>query len=315
MASNDTTKHQTDIIEKPFLKWVGGKTQIIHEIIERFPITMNNYHEPFLGGGSVLLALLSNKCKGKIIITGKIYASDLNSNLIGLYRNIQSNPVSLIAEVKKLIEEYATCEKENQQMNRKASTFEEARTSPESYYFWIRSKFNSLSKDERQTIPASAMLLFMNKTCFRGVYREGPRGFNVPFGNYKNPSIMDEEHIMRISELIKDVIFIDCPFSDAFARVQTGDFMYLDPPYAPENSTSFVSYTSDGFGLDNHKTLFTLCSELKNKKVNMLMSNADVSLVKTAFPEPLYTTKVISCRRSIHSKEPESRANEVLITN
>lgn len=126
---------------------------------------------------------------------------------------------------------------------------------------------------------------------------------------------MDEEHIMRISVLIKDVIFIDCPFSEAFARVQTSDFMYLDPPYAPENSTSFVSYTSDGFGLDNHNTLFTLCSELKNKKVNMLMSNADVSLVKTAFPEPLYTTKVISCRRSIHSKEPESRANEVLITN
>jgi DNA adenine methylase len=315
MASNDTTKPRPDIIEKPFLKWVGGKTQIIHEIIERFPITMNNYHEPFLGGGSVLLALLSNKVKGHITITGKIYASDLNSNLIGLYRNIQSNPVALIAEVKKLIEEYATCEKENQQMNRKASTLEEARTSPESYYFWIRTKFNSLSKDERQTITASAMLLFMNKTCFRGVYREGPRGFNVPFGNYKNPSIMDEEHIMRVSELINDVIFIDCPFSDAFARVQAGDFMYLDPPYAPENSTSFVSYTSDGFGLDNHNTLFTLCSELKNKKVNMLMSNADVSLVKTAFPEPLYTTKVISCRRSIHSKEPESRANEVLITN
>lgn len=313
--TSHSSMQQSDIIEKPFLKWVGGKTQIINEIIQHFPIKMNNYHEPFLGGGSVLLALLSNKVKGNITITGKIYASDLNSNLIGLYRNIQSNPVSLIAEVKKLIEEYATCEIENQQINRNPKTLEEAQTSPESYYFWIRSKFNSLSKDERQTIPASAMLLFMNKTCFRGVYREGPRGFNVPFGNYKNPSIMDEEHIMRISALFKDVIFTECQFSDAFARVQTGDFIYLDPPYAPENSTSFVSYTSDGFGLNHHNTLFTLCSDLKNKKAKMLMSNADVLLVKTAFPEPLYTTKVINCRRAIHSKEPDSRTNEVLITN
>ena len=159
----------------------------------------------------------------------EIYASDLNSNLIGLYRNIQSNPVALIAEVKTLIEEYATCEKENQQINRNASTLEQAKTSPESYYFWIRHRFNVIPPTERQSIQASAMLLFMNKTCFRGVYREGPRGFNVPFGNYKNPSIMDEEHIMRISVLIKDVIFIDCPFSEAFARVQTSDFMYLDP--------------------------------------------------------------------------------------
>ena len=308
-------------IPKPLLKWVGGKTQILDDVLSLFPTKIKNYHEPFVGGGSVLLGLLTHVNAGKIKLTGKIYASDVNSNLIGFYKNIQTNPDAVIAECRILVNEYSKIT--GKEVNRKATNIEEASTSQESYYFWVRSSFNALSKEEKTTPRASAMLLFMNKTCFRGVYREGPNGFNVPFGNYKNPSIIDEGHIMLISGLIKDVIFTATSYKESLApaqaqaqtKVKKGDFVYLDPPYAPESGTSFVGYTSDGFNIDNHGELFKMCNEMTEKGVKILMSNADVKLVKEAFPAPKYNTRIISCRRAIHSKEPDKRTNEVLITN
>jgi DNA adenine methylase len=256
---------------------------------------------------------IPNKIGHSIKVSGKIYASDLNSNLIGLYKNIQKQPEELIKKVKEITTQYEKCK--GSEVNRKPTTLEQAMTSPESYYYWIRSRFNALSKEQRMSVDGSAMMLFMNKTCFRGVYREGPNGFNVPFGNYKNPGILEEAHLRELSTLIKDVEFNVAGFSDSLAKVSTGDFVYLDPPYAPETDTSFVSYTSDGFTSDNHKALFQLCSDMGKKGIKFLMSNAEVKLVRDSFPFPNYTTKIISCRRAIHSKKPETKTNEVLIRN
>jgi DNA adenine methylase len=300
---------------KPFLKWVGGKTQIIHDVLSLFPKRIHNYHEPFLGGGSVLLALLSDE---SVVVTGRIYASDINPHLIAIYKNIQHRPEDVIAEVKRLADEYEKCT--GSVINRKPLSIEEAMSSPESYYFWIRSQFNRITKgadhiSSAGSLKASALLLFMNKTCFRGLYREGPNGFNVPFGNYKNPTIIDEAHIRKVSALIRDVIFTCESYVDSLARVSghpDEDFVYMDPPYAPETSKSFVGYTADGFSLDDHKILFSICDKIEAR---MLMSNADVALVNTAFSGAQYTKKTISCKRSINSKSPESRTNEVLITN
>lgn len=300
---------------KPLLKWVGGKTQIIDNVIGSFPKEINDYHEPFVGGGSVLVALLANAKNGKIKLSGKIYASDLNSYLISFYKNIQSRHEEFIIELKKLCDVFVPIK--GDEINRSATNIEEAMTSQESYYYWIRSNFNALTEEEKTTPMASAMLLFMNKTCFRGVYREGPNGFNVPFGHNKNPAIIDEENIKYVSTLIKDVVFTHCSFerNEALTKTKSGDFVYFDPPYAPETDTSFVGYTRDGFGIENHKALFKMCNEMTEKKVKILMSNADVKLVKDAFLSPMYNTQIISCRRAIHSKEPDTRTNEVLVTN
>jgi DNA adenine methylase len=172
-----------------------------------------------------------------------------------------------------------------------------------------------MTKEERASIVGSATFIFLNKTCFRGVYREGPNGFNVPFGHYKNPGILDEDHMRQVSSLVKDVIFTCQPFTDSLANVLAGDFVYLDPPYAPENDKSFVGYTADGFGLKEHQSLFKGIGDLHTKGVKVLMSNAEVKLVKDAFPEPVYKTKIMSCRRAINSKDPAAKTNEVLIRN
>ena len=160
------------------------------------------------------------------------------------------------------------------------------------------------------------MLIFLNKTCFRGIFRVGPNGFNVPYGHYSNPEIINKEHLDDIHNLIQNVIFECCDFdtSLALSNIVQGDFTYLDPPYAPETNTSFVGYTEKGFDIENHKKLFNLIHNLTDAKHKVMLSNADVSLVRENFKEK-YNTSSILCKRSINSKNPESKAKEVIIKN
>jgi DNA adenine methylase len=294
-------------MQKPFLKWVGGKTQIMNDIISKIPTEITNYHELFLGGGSVLLTVLSLQKQKKIVITNKIYACDINKDLINVYKHIQNNKVQLYNFINLYINEYDSIT--GTIINRKPTSIEESKSSKESYYYWIRNKYNNIDKN---TIECSALFMFLNKTCFRGMYREGPNGYNVPYGHYKKtPTIISETDLHYISDLIKDVEFKHASFSDSIKNVKEGDFVYLDPPYAPENDKSFVGYVADGFGLELHNTLF---SEIKKLgKIKFAMSNAKVQLVTDYFKD--YHCQDITARRSINSKNPGATTTEVIIYN
>lgn len=302
------------IIPKPLIKWVGGKTQILEKILKNFPKEINNYYEPFLGGGSVLIGLLVYIRENKIKVNAKINASDLNEILINLYKNIQSKPEELYNETLRLSNEYNNIEELNGE--RKPKVFDEALLSKESYYYWKRSEYNKLSKEDKIDIKGSSLFIFLNKTGFRGLFREGPNGFNVPFGNYKSPEIINREHLFVLNDLIKDVHFEHSNYSDILNKpFNNKDFIYLDPPYAPETKSSFVSYNEGGFNIEEHNKLFKLCNDLNKNDIKFMMSNADVELVRKNFTSAKYNIESIECKRTINSKNPDSVTKEVIIKN
>ena len=300
-------------IPKPILKWVGGKTQIIDKLITDFPVEIYNYREAFLGGGSVLLTLLSYVKSGVIKIQGNIYAYDLNEPLIYIYKNIQTRHNELYDILQTIITDFNECG--NGEINRTPTNITQAKIAKENYYYWIRSEYNKLCLTDKKSILGSAMFIFLNKTCFRGVFRVGPKGFNVPYGHYNNPEIINKEHLEEIHNLIQNVVFECCDFNTSLTIVEPNDFVYLDPPYAPETDTSFVGYTENGFNIENHNNLFKLIHILTETNKKIMLSNADVSLVRENFTNEKYSTLSILCKRSINSKNPDAKAKEVIIKN
>lgn len=301
---------------RPFLKWVGGKTQIMPEVLKSFPKTISSYHEMFLGGGSVLFDVLYLKKTNKIVITNDIYAYDINEALINVYKHIQTNKEQLLSHISRYLSKYESAVYEDKKsLDRKATTEVVGLKSKENYYYYMRYLYNGIKLDEDLSIDKltekSALFMLLNKLCFRGVYREGPNGFNVPFGHYKTtPHITTEGELNEISELIKDVSFVRSDFEDSFNNVSQGDFMYLDPPYVPIKKTSFVGYNESGFSEAKYRKLFSL---IKTKGVCFSMSNSCCKLVTDEFKEKKYVIKKIMCKRSINSKNPESKVMEVII--
>lgn len=308
---------KNNFIVKPILKWVGGKTQILDKILDNFPKEIENYHEIFIGGGSVLIGLLTEVENKKIKINGNINAYDINEPLIYVYKNIQTNHLELYNKIQELLVEFNQIN--GTIVNRKAENLIDAKTSKESYYYWIRQSYNKLNKEDKKSILGSSYFIFLNKTCFRGLFRIGPNGFNVPYGNYKNPEIINIEHLEKIYKLIKDVIFKCCDYQLSLNKINNNfnenDFIYSDPPYAPENDKSFVGYAEGGFNNDNHLKLFKIYNDLNNKKIKLMMSNSDVKLINDNFSLEKFNIQKILCKRSINSKNPESKTNEVIIKN
>jgi DNA adenine methylase len=288
---------------KPFIKWLGGKTQILDKIFETFPNEIDNYHEIFLGGGSVLIELLQSE---SFTINGKIYAYDINEVLINTYKLIQNNHEELYTYLQVLINTYKQCK--GTIINRNPINETEAKQSKENYYYWIRKKFNSLQN--KNSIECSAYFIFLNKTCFRGMYRLGPNGFNVPYGHYKSPEIVNKENLDILNTLFQKVTFICCNFEVSLKNVKNNDFVYLDPPYLPENKSSFVNYTENGFSYEQHISLFNL---IKGLNCKFLLSNSNTQLIYEQFKDQSIIS--FDCKRSINSKKPGSKTKEVLVFN
>lgn len=276
---------------KPFLKWVGGKTQIIDVLLSKFPKQINNYYEPFIGGGSVLLAMLSSG----LPIQGRVIVGDTNETLIHVYKNIQANVSDVVIAVNSLKDEYFESE------------------TPGDYYYEVRNGFNSLSQEEKNSTLGTAFFIFLNKTCFRGLYRVNSKnGFNVPYGNYIKPEIINEDHLREISDLIKNVEFKVASFEQLIpSNLNRDDFVYFDPPYDEEKTDSFTSYTSGKFGKEQTNVLKEICLKLKKNSVSFLLSNSNTPFVRELFSE--FKIETIECKRRINSTNPDAKTLETLI--
>jgi len=283
----------------PVIKWVGGKTQLMNEIFSHFPKNIDTYIEPFIGGGSVLINLLLKVENGEIECNGFI-CGDVNYCLINLYTTIKNNPRDLISALIQLKENFEKSEDK------------------EKFYYDKRIEYNKIKNCNIEKVKnasrLAALFIFLNKTCFRGVYRENSKGeYNVPYGNYKSLTIFESENILNLSLLFNKykVEFINDTY-DYLLSVEPKDkcFIYLDPPYYPENSTSFTKYSSGDFSQEDHFNLFYI---LKSNDFMFLLSNSYTEYVLNEFKD--YETIVVSAKRSINSKNPESKTNEVLIKN
>jgi DNA adenine methylase len=306
----------------PVIKWVGGKTQIMSDVFALFPKEISTYYEPFIGGGSVLFELLNRLERSEIKVTN-IYISDINKNLIDLYNCIKNNKDDLLQYLHKFKKKYDQAPINNNNEKRKKIVIfktmkENKEASKEHLYYFYRKIFNKLKMTNENTVKKSALFIFLNKTSFRGVYRENLSGFfNVPFGNYEKLEMFTTQNIKRCSELFNkyNVSFVNIHFINLIGKIKfdKNTFVYLDPPYYPENETSFTSYTSDDFNKEQHVNLTNLCKFINQKNSKFLLSNSDTKFIKDNLKE--FHIKIINCKRQINSKNPGATTNEVLIYN
>ena len=298
------------------LKWVGGKSKLFGLISQHYPSVINNYHELFVGGGSALIGLLEMVKQSKIKINGKIYAYDSNEVLIAYYKLLQTDYNGLYMKVSglknNLMYQKRKEEKILEKKKKKDLTEEEEEVLKKmherrsEFYYKLRTIYNNKKLDEEKI----GMFAFLNKTCFRGIFRLNKSGgYNVPYGNYDNPQIVEKEHLKQVSELIKDVEFICCDF-EKVKNIKEDDFVYMDPPYVPEKKGGFVSYNKNGFTQEKHEALFEMCNKMKCK---WILSNSNTETVKDALSN--FNIQEIYARRAINSKNPAAKTKELIVYN
>ena len=273
---------------RPFVKWAGGKSKIVPQILEFFPENFKGYYEPFLGGGALFFAIAPQKgC-----------LNDKNGVLIETYINIRDHLDRLIDDLVKIENEYFSI----RSIEKKAD-----------YYYKQRDKFNSLKK---KSLHRSALFIFLNKTCYNGMYRENKLGqFNIPFGKRTQPVICDKKNLSLVSELIKGIGIKCGSYEESLKSAKPGDFIYLDPPYEPLNSTSrFTEYQAGGFIEEDQVKLARLYRELTSRGCLVMMSNSTAQLIYDLYSD--FHINKITVRRGIQSnKSVRSKVEELIITN
>lgn len=276
------------VTPKPFVKWAGGKRQLIPVLNENLPKSFGTYYEPFLGGGALLFHILTEKENQKCSI------SDLNSDLVLAYSTIRNKVEDLISSLKNHEKNY--------------------RNDSKSYYYSIRDSKpgNDIEKTSR--------LLFLNKTCFNGLYRVNSKGkFNVPLGRYTNPNIVNEENLRVVSaKLQTGNITIQCrDFEAVLGDAKKGDLVYFDPPYQPVSKTAnFTSYTNRDFTIEDLERLAKLCYKLDSKGCQVLLSNSDSNQVEEMFSTKNWKVNKIQANRFINSNSKKRTGHfELLIKN
>ena len=273
---------------KPFVKWVGGKRQLMQDLENNFPKQFTTYHEPFLGGGAVMFNLLTKKSQLSCNV------SDFNSDLILAYVTIRD-------KLEKLIESL-----ENHSKNYHKNSTE--------YYYEVR------KQEPKQQIEKVSRLLFLNKTCFNGLYRVNKKGqFNVPLGRYTNPNIVNKENLTAVSKILQSKkIKISCrDFEAVLGDAKKGDLVYFDPPYQPVSSTAnFTSYTHRDFTEEDLERLAKLADQLHSKGCYVLLSNSNSKTVKDFFSKKYWKISSINVNRAINSNAQKRTGHkEIIIKN
>lgn len=267
---------------QPFVKWAGGKRQLLPEILKRMPENFNEYYEPFIGGGALLFAL---QPEDAII-------NDINPHLIYTYNTIKNNVEELIKTLKK---------------------WDEIETTKEKYYE-MRDRFNKKIIDEDFDVEMAALFIYLNKRCFNGLYRVNLKGlFNVPFNNKKKVNSFDEENLKNMSEYLKAITIKQGDFEDSLSSAKKGDFIFLDSPYAPLKPTSFSDYTKQGFDIESHKRLAEVFKELDEKGCHIMLTNHDTKLIRELYEG--YNMENVNAKRMINSDSTKRFATELIVRN
>lgn len=292
-------------IAKPFLKWAGGKTQLISEIERSLPAEITTrkftYIEPFVGSGAILFWILNNFPKLE-----KAVINDVNTDLINAYRIIASQPKELVSILQQFQAEFHDLDADAE--NKKA------------YYYAKRDTYNT--RAENSTTQA-ALFIFLNRTCFNGLYRVNKNnGYNVPMGSYKKPTICDEKNILAVHNVLQKVEILSGDYEATFDYVDNNSFFYFDPPYKPLSETSsFNSYAKDEFGDAEQIRLRNFCAKLEAHGHKWMLSNSDVKgkNPNDNFFDDIYaefSISRVSARRSINANaDKRGKLNELLITN